>query len=95
MLRAVLIALALAPASALACDYPGPPPGSGEARAEGDGAIWAGFSNATESYGHGVLGDRIEAQGLRVVTAITGPCETSVFLEDGSVFEDLTPRIAT
>jgi hypothetical protein len=94
MLRAVLVALLLAPPAALACDYPGPPPGSGEARAEGEGVIWAAFSNATDIYPHGVLGDAIEALGLRVRTATTGDCESYVILEDGSVFEDLTPRIA-
>ncbi len=94
MLRAIFIALLLAPAPALACDYPGPPPGSGEARADGEGIVWAAFSNATDIYAHGVLGDAIEALGLRAMTATTGPCETYAFLEDGSVFEDLTPRIA-
>ena len=94
MLRAALIALFLAPPAALACDYPGPPPGSGEARAEGGGILWAGFSDATDIYAHAVLGDGIEALGLRVATATTGPCETYVVLEGGSVFEDLAPRIA-
>jgi hypothetical protein len=88
-----LAATALA-APALACDYPGGPPDAGEAKAEGDGVIWAYYSNATEAYGHGVLGDRIEARALRAMTPLTGPCESMVYLGEDVVFEDVTPRIA-
>ncbi|MFQ5624307.1 MAG: FG-GAP repeat domain-containing protein [Paracoccaceae bacterium] len=87
-----LLALALA-RTAAACDYPGPPPGSGEATAEGSGILWAGFSDATTRYDHGILGDRIEAGGLRVRTAGKGPCELFALLGAESVFEDLAPRI--
>lgn len=56
--------------------------------------IWAYYSNATEIYGHGVLGDRIEAGALRAMTPTTGPCDSMVYLGDQAVFEDVTPRIA-
>ncbi len=53
-------------------------------------AAW--FASPTERYGHGVLGDRIEASALKVETA-SG--EFLVYsLTDDSVFEDLTPRLA-
>jgi len=97
-LRRLAAALALAAAAtaapAAACDYPGGPPDAAEARAEGEGVIWAYYSNATESYGHGVLGDRIEAEVLRAMTAMTGPCESYAWPGEGVVFEDVTPRIA-
>ncbi len=88
----LLIAAYAAPA--LACDYPGGPPDAQEVRAEGDGVIWAYYSNATEAYGHGVLGDAIEARALRAETPSTGPCESMAYLDEMSVFEDVTPRIA-
>ncbi|MDH3666444.1 MAG: VCBS repeat-containing protein [Paracoccaceae bacterium] len=88
-----LLAAALA-APGLACDYPGGPPDAQEVRAEGDGVTWAYFSNATEVYGHGVLGDAIEARALRAETPLTGPCESMAYLDEMSVFEDVTPRIA-
>lgn len=60
------------------------------AHAEGDGTR-AWFSEPTERYGHGVLGDRIEAGALTVVA----DGETYFHrLDESAVFEDLTPRIA-
>ena len=57
--------------------------------AEADG-LRAWFAGATERYGHGVLGDRIEAGRLVVADAR----KTYVYdLPDDSVFEDLEPRI--
>lgn len=53
-------------------------------------AAW--FASPTERYGHGVLGDRIEAAALKVETA-TGAILLHE-LSDESVFEDLTPRLA-
>lgn len=91
---AIFFLAACAAAPSLACDYPGGPPDAQEVRAEGPGVTWAYFSNATEIYGHGILGDAIEAQALRVMTAVTGPCETMAYLDEMSVFEDVTPRIA-
>jgi hypothetical protein len=81
-------------APAAACDYPGGPPDAQEVRAEGPGVIWAQYSNATEIYRHGVLGDGIEAEVLRAMTALTGPCESYAYPGEGVVFEDVTPRIA-
>jgi len=81
-------------APAIACDYPGGPPDAREARAGGEGVIWASYSNATEIYDHGILGDRIEAQVLRAMTPLTGPCESYADLGAEAVFEDVTPRIA-
>jgi len=88
-----LIAAALA-APATACDYPGGPPDADEVRATGEGVIWAQYSNATEAYDHGVLGDRIEAEVLRAMTPLTGPCDSYAYPGEGVVFEDVTPRIA-
>ncbi|MGI9394379.1 MAG: FG-GAP repeat domain-containing protein [Boseongicola sp.] len=79
---------------ALACDYPGPPPNSSDARAEAGDIRWAGYSDATDRYRHGVLGDALEAGGLRVEAGTQGPCELAVILPEHSVFEDTGPRIA-
>ncbi len=87
----------LAAAPALACDYPAGPPGTEAVTAEGKGVVWAYYSNATDRYRHGVLGDEWEASALRTMIADTmtiGPCETSVWLGDAAVFEDTRPRIA-
>ncbi len=91
-----LIAAAVA-APAPACDYPGGPPGSEPVTAEGKGVVWAYYSNATDRYRHGVLGDHWEASALRVMAAdalTIGPCETTAWLGDAAVFEDINPRIA-
>lgn len=53
-------------------------------------AAW--FASPTERYGHGVLGDRIEASALKVESAAG---DFLVYeLTDDSVFEDLMPRLA-
>ena len=91
---AAAIFAALAATAAAACDYPGPPPGAGEARADGSGILWAGFSDATTRYDHGILGDAVEAGGLRAMTATQGPCDLAVILPDSRVFEDAGPRLA-
>lgn len=93
-LAAAALLAALAATAAPACDYPGPPPGAGEARAEGRGITWAGFSDATARYDHGILGDAVEAGGLRAATATQGPCELAVILHETRVFEDVAPRLA-
>ncbi|WP_343081294.1 VCBS repeat-containing protein [Ostreiculturibacter nitratireducens] len=96
-LRRILAAAAissLAAGGALACDYPGPPPDAGEARADTGDILWAAFSDATQRYDHAILGDGIEAGGLRAATADKDGCELSVILPDTRVFEDLAPRIA-
>ncbi|WP_119168635.1 FG-GAP repeat domain-containing protein [Algihabitans albus] len=45
----------------------------------------------TDRYGHGVLGDAIEAGGLRVIT--DGGLVLEVMLPRDAVFEDLVPRL--
>jgi hypothetical protein len=92
--KILFLAAAALAAPAIACDYPGGPPDAREVRAVGEGVTWAYFSNATEIYGHGVLGDAIEASVLRAETPLAGPCDSMVYLGDGAVFEDVTPRIA-
>ncbi len=92
-LAAAVLTAILAAGSAIACDYPGPPPGSGEARAATGDILWAAYSDATQRYDHGILGDAIEAGGLRARTADMSDCELVVQLSEGAVFEDTTPRI--
>ncbi|MGI9393893.1 MAG: FG-GAP repeat domain-containing protein, partial [Boseongicola sp.] len=41
-----------------------------------------------------VLGDALEAGGLRVEAGVKGPCDLAVILPEHSVFEDTGPRIA-
>lgn len=90
MLLAVLLA-----APALGCDDHDPPPDAKEVRAEGRGIASAIFTDATAIYGHGVLGDRIEAGALRVRSHALQPCPNHVVRLGGeAVFEDVTPRIA-
>lgn len=45
----------------------------------------------TERYGHGVLGDAVEAGGLRVILRDGTPLD--VVLDETEVFEDLRPRV--
>ncbi len=79
---------------ATACDYPGPPPGSAEATSATGDIRWAGFSDATGRYDHAILGDAVEAGGLRAATADKDGCALWVLLPETKVFEDLSPRIA-
>ncbi|MEM6679165.1 MAG: FG-GAP-like repeat-containing protein [Pseudomonadota bacterium] len=81
-------------------DTPGPPDAE-IARHQGPGVVQAFFTDATERYAHGVLGDAIEAGGLRVLggeggVTLGGPvgCSFLVSLPQDRVFEDVTPRIA-
>jgi hypothetical protein len=73
---------------------PRPPDALPDGRiAEGPGAIArAWFAEPTDRYGHGVLGDMIEAGSL-VVERRDGRRDT-VRLDADAVFEDLEPRIA-
>jgi len=91
--RALVLCLAWAGAAA-ACDYPGPAPGQGAAEAVGNGITWAGFSDATDRYPHGALGDAWEAGGLRARAGTLGPCDLAVILPETRVFEDVAPRLA-
>ncbi len=56
------------------------------------GPVSAWYEQPTRIYGHGILGDAIEAAALTVRTA-NGKTLT-VAAGDGHVFEDLTPRLA-
>ncbi len=94
-MRGLIVAAALlAAGNAAGCEYPAAPAHTGTAQVETGDILWAGFSDATDRYPHGVFGDRLEAGGLRVATKDAGPCELAVILPENSVFEDLAPRIA-
>lgn len=91
----IVCAAALHASPGFACDYPGGPPDAREVRAEGPGIVSAVFTDATTIYDHGVLGDEIEAGALRVRTDALQFCpEHVVVLGNGSVFEDVSPRIS-
>ncbi len=62
------------------------------AYADGDGITSAWYSEPTDRYPHGALGDKIEAAAM-VVQDVYGH-RVTVELPDDQVFEDLTPRIA-
>ena len=94
MWRAAALVALVAAGPTLACDYPGPPPMSPEATSATGDIRWASYSDATTRYAHGVLGDAIEAGGLRAATIDQGACDLSVSLPEHSVFEDTGPRIA-
>lgn len=87
-LLTIAFLLAVFPGPATAA---GPLPDGGIARAEGSGIIAARYVLPTTRYGHGVLGDRIEAGGLWVGDA--GGNEYLLELGPDSVFEDITPRL--
>lgn len=59
--------------------------GNGDVR-----AAW--YIEPTTRYAHGILGDAVEAAGLRVALASGG--ELTFLLPDDHVFEDRTPRLA-
>lgn len=56
----------------------------------GDGTVYAQYARPTDRYGHGILGDAIEASQLVVVR--DGITYTHA-LEEQYVFEDLRPRL--
>lgn len=70
------------------------PPDAMVATASGEGIVHAFYSDATRRYGHGILGDSIEAGALRVSTDARQPCQFAAVLAEDSVFEDVTPRLA-
>lgn len=54
----------------------------------------AWYSNLSDRYRHGVLGDALEPTGLHILTEETSAsCGVSVILERPYVFEDLAPRL--
>lgn len=67
-------------------------PDGGIASGNGPGLVRAWFAEPTRRYGHGVLGDAVEA-GALIAESQTG--ERHVFqMPQNAVFEDLTPRLA-
>lgn len=78
------------------CDYLPGPHDAETVTADGDGITSAWYGNRTEIYGHGVLGDAVEAHTLyaHISSMSTDDCALQVTLDDSSVFEDVTPRIA-
>lgn len=67
-------------------------PDGGIAAAGGGDIVRAWYSEPTDRYGHGVLGDRIEAGALTVVDHAGRRYKAD--LASSFVFEDLTPRLA-
>ena len=67
-------------------------PGGAIATADGEGITSAWYSQPTDRYAHGALGDAVEA-GAMVVQDVYGH-RVTVTLPPDQVFEDLTPRIA-
>ncbi len=61
-------------------------------RQAGAGIVEAWYANPTTAYGHGILGDAIEAATLAVRTKAGQ--RLTIAVGDGHVFEDLTPRLA-
>ena len=51
----------------------------------------AWLAGGTDRYPHGVLGDKIEASMVRILTASRAPVD--FVLREDSVFEDITPRL--
>jgi hypothetical protein len=88
---AVCVAVLTASVAARA-EAQSPLPGGGTARAGGSGVVEARYVAPTPRYGHGVLGDAIEAGGIAVRDA-SGKRHVYMLPED-SVFEDITPRLA-
>lgn len=80
------------------CEYKAGPPDAGKVTAENPiqdkGVTTAWYGDATRIYAHGVLGDSIEAHTLYAKLGNTDDCAISITLDDQSVFEDVTPRIA-
>lgn len=89
----VVLALLSLSAEAYACDYKESPPDAGRVTGT-SGVTEAWYGDATQRYGHGVLGDSIEAQTLYVKPAGTDGCALAFTTSDQSVFEDVTPRLA-
>lgn len=76
------------------CEAPAPPPFSESARSDAGPVVAARYSGATTAYGHGVLGDAVEASALLVRTEDGAGVRCDV-VEAGPerVFEDTGPRL--
>lgn len=78
------------------CSYLPGPADAEIVTAIGKGITTAWYGNRTEIYGHGVLGDAIEAHTLYVKTNTMSAtdCALHITLDAHAVFEDVNPRIA-
>ncbi|MEM8813097.1 MAG: VCBS repeat-containing protein [Pseudomonadota bacterium] len=76
------------------CDRPPPPPNSAVTVSRNGPVVQARYFGATDVYGHGVLGDAIEAEGLlvRFDNGARVICDT-VMAGPKRVFEDTSPRL--
>ena len=87
----LLAAILLVSAFAAPAEAADPLPDGGTVRAEGTGIVAARYVLPTTRYGHGVLGDRVEAGGIWLRDSQGG--EHVLELATDSVFEDITPRL--
>lgn len=71
---------------------PDGPPGATVVRQETGDVRAAWYAEPTRRYGHGVLGDAVEAGALVVLTA--DDAELRLRLPESEVFEDVAPRLA-
>ncbi len=78
------------------CRYIAGPADAETVTASGAGVTVAWYGNSTEIYGHGVLGDAIEAHTLyaKPQSMSASDCALQLTLDEQSVFEDVSPRIA-
>ncbi len=76
------------------CDRPASPPHSETTRSARGPVVMARYFGATTAYGHGVLGDAVEAEGLMVRYEYGDRvvCD-SVLAGAQRVFEDTSPRL--
>lgn len=72
----------------LASDYDPMP--EGEITRSSDNRVFAQYAKPTEKYGHGILGDKIEAEQLVVVA---DGVFYELILQSDYVFEDISPRL--
>lgn len=96
---ALCLGLALAGSAAQAGERCGTDPSARPGIAEGSlvrlGEAAAAYEDLTARYGHGVLGDALEPETLRVWSPeLPDRCGTAVTLDPLHVFEDLAPRLA-
>lgn len=91
-----IASLLLAAGSWASCIYSQGPADAAVAMADNNhtGVASAWYGGATDIYAHGVLGDAIEAKILYATGKDSEQCALEFTLDDHSVFEDITPRIA-
>lgn len=89
---AALFLLLAFPNNAMAAETDTRLPGGKIVKSQGQGIVQAHYACPTTRYGHGILGDAIEA-GCLVVKTTAGKT-LHLVLPDSNVFEDITPRLA-